>query len=190
MKSLRMLAALLLGTVVALAGCTSSDTGDTKFHFNGATPLGTLIPPDDRKPAEHFTGSLLDGGTYRLTQDAGRITVVNFWGSWCGPCQTETPQFGLVYDKYKKQHVAFVGIDVLEAGRDEPKAFVAHNGVHYPNVYDEDGKTALVLGNIRTQGYPFTVLLDKQHRVAAVYLLRLSAKDLEPMLNKLIAEKS
>ena len=138
--------------------------------------------------ADKIAGAF-DGGQYRLQQDDGKITVINFWGSWCGPCKTETPQFAQVYDKYQKRGVMFVGIDVLEDGRDDPKAFVRDAGVHYPNVYDEEGRTALKLGNIRTQGYPFTVILDRQHRVAAVYLERLAALDLEPVLNKLIAEK-
>jgi hypothetical protein len=55
-------------------------------------------------------------------------------------------------------------------------------------VYDEDGQTALRLGNIPTRGYPFTIILDSQHRVAAVYLLTLAANDLKPVLNKLLAE--
>ena len=54
-------------------------------------------------------------------------------------------------------------------------------------IYDENGETALRMGNIRVQATPFTVLLDKQHRVAGVYVGPLTPKDLEPMLNRLTA---
>ena len=189
MKPLRSLAALLVGTALVLVGCTSSGSGNGKYVYHGAQALGQLITPADRKPVPDFSGSLLDGGTFHLTQDAGRVTVVNFWGSWCGPCQTETPQFGQVYDAYKAKDVAFVGIDIKEASRSLPRAFVKHNAIHYPIVYDEAGETALRMGNISIPGAPYTVLLDKHHNVAAVYALRMSPKDLEPVLNKLIAEK-
>jgi hypothetical protein len=55
-------------------------------------------------------------------------------------------------------------------------------------VYDQQGKTALELGNLPALGLPFTVLVDKQQRVAAVYTQQLAPKDLEPVLNKLLAE--
>ena len=192
MTSLRKLTALALGAVAVLSvlcACTSSGATGTGYRFTGATKLGTLIPVADRKPAPDFTGSLLDGGSYRLSKYDGKVTVVNFWGTWCGPCTVETPQFGLVYNAYRAKGVTFVGIDVKESGRDDPRAFVKDNHIDYPIVYDETGETAVRLGNIPSQAMPFTVLLDKQHRVAAVYLLRMAASDLEPMLNKLVAEK-
>jgi thiol-disulfide isomerase/thioredoxin len=189
MKPVRTVLVLLLAAALALSACTSNSAGKGTYEFNGATTLGKLIPAAQRKPAENFDGSLLSGGTYKLSHDDGKVTVVNFWGSWCGPCTVETPQFGLVYDKYKSKDVAFVGIDIKEADRSLPRAFVAEHHIDYPIVYDDRGETALRLGNIRTQAVPFTVLLDKQHRVAAVYVVRLGAADLEPMLNKLIAEK-
>jgi thiol-disulfide isomerase/thioredoxin len=189
MEPLRKLAALLAGAGLVLGAataCTSSNS--TTYQFHGATKLGQLIPVNDRKPAEGFSGSLLNGGTFNLNQDDGKVTVINFWGSWCPPCRVETPQFALVSDAYRAKKVGFVGIDVLEPGRSEPRAFVKNSKVHYPIVYDEDGQTALRLGNIPTRGYPFTIILDSQHRVAAVYLLTLAANDLKPVLNKLLAE--
>jgi thiol-disulfide isomerase/thioredoxin len=189
MKPLRVLAALLVGGCLVLAGCSSNGSSSATYTFHGSQKIGALIKPADRKPVHDFSGSGLSGGTFKLTQDAGKVTVVNFWGAWCGPCQVETPQFGLVYDAYKAKNVAFVGIDVKEGSRAKPRAFVKENAIHYPIVYDEDGETAIRMGNIPTQFVPLTVVLDKQHRVAAVYIVRLAPNDLEPVLNKLIAEK-
>lgn len=172
-----------------LSACSSSGSSDGSYSYHGSQPSGTLIKVADRKPVHDFSGSLLSGGTYRLTQDAGKITVVNFWGQWCPPCQVETPQFGQIYEAYKSKDVTFVGIDIKEPDRSKPRAFVKENNIKYPIVYDEDGATALRMGNISVPGAPFTVLLDKEHRVAGVYALRMGPADLEPMLNKLIAEK-
>jgi thiol-disulfide isomerase/thioredoxin len=189
MKPLRLVAALLAGAALVLAGCSSSGSGNGKYVYHGAQQLGHLIKVADRKPVTDFSGSLLNGGTYHLSQDDGKVTVVNFWGQWCPPCRIETPQFATVYDSYKAKDTTFVGIDIQEPGRTKPRQFVKANHVGYPIVYDEDGETALKMGNISVRGAPFTVLLDKQHRVAGVFAVRLAPKDIEPMLNQLIAEK-
>lgn len=189
MKPLRLLATVLVTAGLVLSGCTSGGSGDGTFTFHGAQSVGSLIKVSDRRPVHDFSGSGLNGGTYHLAQDAGKVTVVNFWGTWCGPCQIETPQFGMVYDAYRSKPVAFVGIDVKEGSRGKPRAFVKDNKIHYPIVYDEAGETAIRMGNIPTQQVPFTIVLDKRHRVAAVYIARLAPSDLEPVLNKLIAEK-
>jgi thiol-disulfide isomerase/thioredoxin len=190
---MKRLIASLLGTALAVtlvAACSSDKQDYGYYHYTGATKLGTLIKPADRHKVHNFTGSLLTGtGTFNLKQDAGKVTVINFWGSWCPPCRNETPQFAAISDKYQSKGVRFVGIDIKESSRSAPQAFVTQNKVRYPNVYDEAGRTALTLGNISTQAAPFTVLLDKQHRVAGVYISRLGPADLEPLLNKLIVEK-
>lgn len=189
---MKRLLALLLGTLLALgltSACASSAADSKYYHFTGGTKLDTLIPTNDRKQAQNFTGSLLSGGTFNLKKYAGKIMVLNFWGSWCPPCRLETPQFGQISNQYQHKGVQFVGIDVKEASRSTPRNFLAQSHVTYPNIYDEDGRTALTLGNISTAANPFTVLLDKKHRVAGVYISRLAPADIEPLLNKLIAEK-
>jgi thiol-disulfide isomerase/thioredoxin len=189
MRPPRRLAALLAGAVLVLPGCSSSNASDGTFTFHDAQQVGSLIAAGARKPVHGFSGSGLNGGTFRLSNDVGKVTIVNFWGSWCGPCQVETPQFGAVYDAYRARGVAFVGIDVKEGSRSKPRAFVKDNDIHYPIVYDEDGETAIRMGNVPTQQVPFTIALDKHHRVAAVYIARLAPKDLEPVLDRLLAEK-
>jgi thiol-disulfide isomerase/thioredoxin len=190
---MKRLIALLVGTALAaslVAACGSGGKQDSGFyHYTGATKLGTLIPSKDRHKVHSFTGSLLSGkGDFSLSEYAGKVTVINFWGSWCPPCRIETPQFAQVADKYQSKGVRFVGVDIKESSRSAPQNFVSQSKVHYPNVFDESGRTALTMGNISTQVAPFTVVLDKQHRVAGVYLIRLAPADLEPLLNKLIAE--
>jgi thiol-disulfide isomerase/thioredoxin len=187
MRSLRALPIVAVLAALVLSACTSSSAKDGSYTYTGAQQIGQLIPAGDRKPVHDFGGDLLSGGNYSLTKYRGQAVVVNFWGTWCGPCTVETPQFGQVYKAYRSKNVSFVGIDVKEGSRDAPKAFVKDNDIEYPIVYDETGETALRMGNIRVPGMPFTVLLDKQHRVAGVYATRLAAADLEPMLNKLVA---
>lgn len=191
MKLPRFLAAMAAAALL-LAGCTGKDavnqSAGGQFRFVSGTSAGTTIAPPDRKKAGDFTGKLLNGGNLSLAQSAGKIVVINFWATWCGPCTTETPQFDSVYRANKAKGVDFIGIDTKETSTDAAKAFVKDNEISYPIVSDEQGETAVALGKIPALALPFTVILDKLQRVAAVYLRALSPKDLQPVLDKLRAE--
>lgn len=181
-------AAVLAGALAACTGKDAVDQSSGDFRFVSGTSKGKLIPVAKRKEAGTFSAEGLDGGTVKLADYAGKIAVINFWATWCGPCTTETPQFDAMFRANKAKGVQFIGIDTKETSRDAPRAFVKDNDITYPVVWDEQGKTAVALGKVPAQSLPFTVVLDKQHRVAAVYLVPLSAKDLQPVLNTLIAE--
>ncbi len=185
--------AWLTPAVLVLAGCTGKnavDQGSGNFRFVSGTAKGSVITPADREAAANFDGDLLDGGTYHSAVTRGKVVVINFWATWCAPCVIETPQFDLVYRAYKSKGVAFVGIDTKEFGRDQPRAFVRDHHISYPIVFDEQGETAVRLGNLPAQALPFTVVIDKQGKVAAVYQVALSPKDIEPVIDNLLAEQT
>lgn len=193
MKS-RLVLVLLAALAVVATGCSGHDAVDQtaggQYRFVTASNLGQTWKPAQRKKAGDFTAQLLNGaGSLSLSQNAGKVTVVNFWASWCAPCQTETPQFDTVYRAYRAKHadVAFIGVDFKDQ-RGKARAFVKDNHISYPMVFDNPGKTAMELGDLPALGLPFTVLIDKQGRVAAVYTQQLSPKDLERGVNRLLAE--
>jgi thiol-disulfide isomerase/thioredoxin len=170
-----------------LAGCSGDNSSNT-YTFSGATKLGALIPEHDRKTAGDVHAPLLDGNrTYRLSSDKGTVVVLNFWATWCPPCRVETPQLDNVYRAYRAKDVTIVGVDTKDFPRSKPQAFVADNQITYPIVYDEQGESIVALGSI-PGSLPFSVLIDKQGRVAAVYLGAITPKDLTPPLNQLRAE--
>jgi len=180
-----------LAAVFVVTACTGKNAVDQSggnYRFVSGTAKGKIIPIADRKKAGNFTGNLLDGGTMSLAQDAGKVVVINFWATWCGPCTVETPQFDALYRQTQASGVTFIGIDTKEASRDAPRAFVQDNKISYPIVYDEQAKAAVALGRIPALALPFTVVIDKQQRIAAVYTSVLTAKDLQPVLGQLIAE--
>ncbi|MCW2645451.1 MAG: hypothetical protein QOF87_1684 [Pseudonocardiales bacterium] len=191
MKLPRFLAAVALGGLLVSA-CTGKNAVDQaaggQYRFVQGTGLGKTIAAADRRTTGGFTGDLLNGGKLSLAQSAGKVTVINFWATWCGPCTVETPQFDAVYRATKAKGVAFIGIDTKETSTDAAKAFIKDNDISYPIVSDEKGETAVALGKIPSLALPFTVILDKEQRVAAVYLHSLTAKDLQPVLDKLLAE--
>jgi thiol-disulfide isomerase/thioredoxin len=194
MSALRRLSAALAAAALLASGCAGTSAVDqsanSQFRFVNAQSKGSLIPPVKRKPAEPFSGSLLQGGTYRSALDSGKVTLINFWATWCPPCVIETPQLDQVYRQYKSRGVQFVGIDTKEALRDQPRSFVREHAISFPIVFDESGRVATQLGNLPVQGLPFSVLVDKRGRVAAVYTGRLAPADIEPVLNQLVAENT
>jgi peroxiredoxin len=185
-------AALVVALATLLTACTGKDAvggGDPNgFRFVSANVPGKSYPIDQRKPAGAFSAGLLDGnGSYGLKNDLGKVVVINFWASWCSPCRVETPQFDNVYREYKGKGVTFVGVDTKDT-HSGARAFVQNYDITYPMVFDPEGQIAIELGKIPALALPFTVVVDKDGRVAAVYAQKLAPNDLTPVLNTLLAE--
>jgi thiol-disulfide isomerase/thioredoxin len=123
------------------------------------------IPVAEREPAPSFSEPLLIGeGTITQEIYAGKVAVVNFWGSWCGPCRREMPLFEALWKTYGPQGVQFVGMDVRRDQRAAAIAFMEEFNVTYPSGYDPDSSVAHAFG-VRVM--PATFVIDKQGRIAA-----------------------
>ncbi|MGW5053800.1 TlpA disulfide reductase family protein [Actinokineospora sp. NPDC004072] len=155
-----------------------------------APPNGSLVPVDQRRPIAAIAGeSLLEPGrTVATDAPAGAVTVVNVWGAWCGPCRFETPELARAHAETESDGVRFIGINVRDHVRSYPVDFVADNGVEYPSIYDPPGRTLLNLGRHRNVAVPTTVVLDGEHRVAAVFTGAVLADDLLPRIREVLAE--
>jgi peroxiredoxin len=187
------MAAVLLLVAGLLTGCAAGknavDQGaGTQFRYPGSNAKGSVTVLAKRKQAGPVSGNLIGGGRYQLSQDRGKVVVLNFFASWCPPCQVETPQFDSIYRARKDAGVRFVGLDVKDPSKSGSQAWLQAKQITFPVVYDEPGKTALQLGDVPLTALPATVLIDKQGRVAAVYTQEVFAKDLEPVLNQLVGE--
>jgi thiol-disulfide isomerase/thioredoxin len=111
------------------------------------------------------------------------------WGSWCAPCRTESPQLEKVYAATQGLGVQFLGIDVRDS-RDAARDFVTEAKVTYPSIFDPEIRTAIGLGRgYPTSVVPTTSVLDRQHRVVAVFLRALLAEDLQPVVQRVAGER-
>jgi peroxiredoxin len=184
------LALIAVGLAMAgvLAACTSGASADATYRFHSATPLGSVIPSADQRPIAAITGLLLNGDGFAIAGDRGQVVVLNFWAAWCSPCRVETPQLDLLYREVHADGIDFVGVDTKEVTRSAGTSFVQDNQISYPMLSDEPGKVALQLGHIPSASLPFTVPIDKQQRVAAVYLSAVTPADLRPVLVGLVTE--
>ncbi len=188
----RVLVALLSAVLVATActggsGAVDQNAGG-QFRYVSATAKGKLIPVADRKQAGDVSGTLLTGSGYQLSQDRGKVVLLNFFASWCGPCKVESPQLDSLYQARKASGFTLVGLDVKDPSKGQLQDFVHNKGLTYPIVVDEPGKTALQLGDVPLAGLPASVLIDKQGKVAAVYPQEVFVKDLDPVLDQLAKE--
>jgi thiol-disulfide isomerase/thioredoxin len=194
----KRLVLLASAAIVALAGCSTGDDavaqgGTFEFVAPGGKTDIFYDPPENRGRPGKFAGpELMDPAkTISLDDFAGRVVVVNVWGQWCGPCRTEITQLQRVYAATREQGVGveFLGVDVRDNNRDAAKDFIVDRKVTFPSIYDPPMRTMIAFGGkYPATVIPSTVVLDRQHRVAAVFLRELLAEDLQPVVERLAAE--
>jgi thiol-disulfide isomerase/thioredoxin len=189
----------IVSVAVLLTGCSTGDDavaqgGTFEFVAPGGKTDIVYDPPGSRGRPGPISGPELTDPSKTVSLDdddfAGKVVVINVWGQWCGPCRSEIPQLQKVYDATKAKGVAFLGIDVRDNNRDAAVDFVVDRKVTFPSVYDPAMRTMIAFGGkYPTTVIPSTVVLDRQHRVAAVFLRELLAEDLRPVVERLAAEK-
>jgi thiol-disulfide isomerase/thioredoxin len=188
----------LMALAGVLVGCSTghdavAQGGTFEFVAPGGKTDIFYDPPESRgRPGELAGPSLMDPAkTVSLNDFGGQVVVVNIWGQWCGPCRSEITQLQQVYDATHRDGVAFLGIDVRDSNPDAARDFVVDRKVAYPSIFDPAMRTMIAFGGkFPTTVIPSTLVLDRQHRVAAVFLRELLAEDLMPVVQRLAAEQS
>ena len=188
----RLLAALAV--LAFLAGCsTSKDAVEPGQDFTFVAPGGktTILydPPETRGTLRALSGeSLLNAGaTTGIETLPGRVVVLNIWGSWCGPCRAEAPDLEFVAKQTAADGVSVLGVDVRD-DRAAATDFVRDRGITYDSVFDPAARTLAALSGYPRNTVPSTIVLDRQHRVAAVYLTAIRVPELIPLVQRLAAE--
>ncbi len=160
-------AAALLGAA-ALAGCSHSVGGSGDQGFVAGQGAITSLPAAQRSKPGEVSGRTIDGRRVSLADYAGKVVVVNVWGSWCAPCRAEAPMLAAAAKDLSDKGVAFVGIDSRDPSAAAAQAFVRRFGTPYPSIYDQTGRTLLAFhGTLAPNSVPSTVILDREGRVAA-----------------------
>ena len=147
-------------------------------------PPGIVVPPSERV-APDFALPAMTGGTFRLSEQRGKVVVLNFWATWCAPCLREMPDFAALQRELGARGVVFVGVSIDEGGWDVVRPFAARVGVNYPLVLD-DGRMAERFGG--TGILPTTYVIDRAGRVRIYADGAVTREDLRPILLALLAE--
>ena len=181
--NLRKLSLILLLTLtLLLAGCQSSnntgDTGsaggndttanagntaeDTSGETETADPSG---PSAEGEAYRDFTATLADGSEFTLSAHEGKVMLLNFWATWCGPCVGEMPAFERLQETYGED-LALVAVN---SGEDEASVagFLEENGYTFPVVLDPEYAVSSLYP---TEGIPYTVIIGTDGKVASIQL--------------------
>lgn len=126
------------------------------------TAFGAIAPSSS---APDFTLHTMNGPNMRLHEQRGKVVMINFWATWCGPCRQEMPHLDRLYDKYKSSGFVLMGINVDDDTRNAA-AVAAKLGIRFPVLLDTD-KQVSRLYDLSTM--PSTVLVDRDGKVRYVH---------------------
>lgn len=197
----RTVGAVLAAAAIALplAGCSqdadnAQNAVATGGNFEFITPGGEKVinyEESERKPLRTFSGEDVRDRdkTISLEDYEGEIVVLNSWGQWCAPCRAEADDLQEIHSELQKRKIGTVlGINVRDYNPQVSNDFLKDNGLTYPSIYDPPFKTAAALGGVPTSVVPTTIVLDKQHRPATVFLRSITTKDVMDVVDKLEKE--
>ncbi len=155
-RHLLMALTVLLGLGIFAGGCNS--TGSVK---------AAVKPEKDRNQAPDFSLKDADGRTVKLSDYRGKIVLLNFWATWCGPCKIEIPWFVDFEQRYKDRGFAVIGISMDEEGWEIVKPYIESKKVNYRVVIGTD-EVADLYGGVSS--LPTSFLLDRNGKIAGVHV--------------------
>lgn len=166
--TLLFLSVFLLTCSLAACGAARGDTpqGDDAGTGDAAqSETPSYQPLSEGDAAPDFTADLADGSTFTLSDQEGKIVLLNFWATWCGPCVREMPAFEKLHGEYGED-VVILAVNCLE-DTETVDAFITENEYTFPIAYDTEGTV-----NMRypTQGIPYTLIIDGDGIIQKIYV--------------------
>jgi len=129
-----------------------------------------------------FTLESLDGTNVSLGDYKGSVVLVNFWATWCPPCQKEIPALEAAYRANKDKGFVILGVDVGES-RQAVEAYAASKNITYPVLLDEEDQWMSRYG---AMGLPMSVIIDREGRILQKHMGELTQDELTSLLEEYI----
>ncbi len=146
----------------ARAAAEKVKLGKVAPHFSYPTPEGVMVSPEDYK---------------------GKIVVIDFWASWCGPCRNEIPHLKEVYEKYRSKGIEMLSVSIDKKEADWHKALAEENMAWAQVLAPNAGKQTMK--DYQFSGIPFIIILDKEGKIVAK---QLRGKKIDEKLDELLSK--
>ena len=157
----KTISALFVCSAVCMAllftACSNRPTG----------PKASVKQEKDRKRAPEFSLKDANGQTARLADYKGKVVLLDFWATWCGPCKIEIPWFMEFEQQFKDRGFAVVGVSMDEDGWTAVKPYLVKMKVNYRILLGNDQIGTLYGG---VDSLPTTFLIDRQGKIASVHI--------------------
>jgi cytochrome c biogenesis protein CcmG/thiol:disulfide interchange protein DsbE len=167
-------AALAVSVTLLAASCSRSDR---------QVRAESLKPEGQRKIAPDFSLKDSGGKTVKLSDYRGKVVLLNFWATWCGPCKMEIPWFIEFEQKHKDQGFSILGVAMDDGGWDDVKPYIERRKVNYRVLMGNDSVSEMYGG---IDSLPTTFLLDREGRIASVHIGLVSQSDYQNEINALL----
>ena len=187
----------VLAFAVVIAGASvlyNRFSGEVSLSGIATTPQATEYTGEavsetksDSSLAPDFTVYDLEGNAHKLSDFLGKPVLLNFWASWCGPCQMEMPDFQKFYETYGGQ-VHFVIVNLTDGQQEtveSASAFIAEKGYTFPVYYDTDIDAAMKYG---VSAVPVSYFIDAEGYFVAWAQGALSSDMLQQGMDLLLGE--
>jgi thiol-disulfide isomerase/thioredoxin len=187
-------AALLAATLTlsaceggAIAASTPASNGQSFVSgSSGVTVFGAGKGP----VVPHVGGTTLTGAKLSLSDYAGHVLVMNFWGSWCTPCRAEAPVLATLARRFQARGVRFLGVDIRDSTA-SAEAFLNDFRISYPSLSDPGDEIALAFhGAVTPAGIPTTLVIARDGRIAARVIGQVSYPGLKDLISQALAQPS
>lgn len=148
-----------VGVVCALSGC---DSGYSKSPQADAPPSSSVAyqgRPSVGSPAPDFRLMDLQGKPVALSDYQGKVVLLNFWATWCGPCRVEMPAMEALYRGMQSKGLEILAVSVDQEGTAVTRPFQEALGLSFPILHDQDYEVGLTYG---ARTLPMTFAIDRK----------------------------
>lgn len=152
-----------LGGILVWTACSNIP----EAGFGPRSVKAAVKPDKDRKSAPEFALKDSNGQTVHLTDYKGKVVLLDFWATWCGPCKVEIPWFIEFEQQFKNRGFAVIGVSMDEEGWDAVKPYIEDHKINYRVLLGNE-QVSDIYGGL--DSLPTTLLIDREGKIASVHI--------------------